>query len=267
MDEVLEGAHDMDEHFFNAPLRDNIPVLIGLLGVWNSTFMGYPSRAILPFAQGLQRLAPYIQQVDMESNGKSVAIDGVPLLHQSGEVIFGEIASNSNHAFFQLLHQGRVVPAEFIGFIESPRPIHNSTIPGETVSSHDEYMSNFFAQPDALAYGKTLVDLIQEGVPDGLREHMVFTGNRPSTSLLLTKLDPFAVGQLLAIYEHRTASQGFLWGINSFDTFGVELGKLLAKHVKAQLSASRRTGASVQGFNLSTSSLLEAYLNHGKATT
>ena len=264
MEEVLAGAHDMDEHFFNAPLRDNIPVLLGLLGVWNSTFMGYPSRAILPFAQGLQKFSPYIQQIDMESNGKSVAVDGVPLLHHSGEVIFGEIASNSNHAFFQLLHQGRVVPTEFIGFIESPRPI--KAVPGEIVPSHDEYMSNFFAQPDALAYGKTLVDLVQEGVPDGLREHMVFTGNRPSISLLLTKLDPFAVGQLLAIYEHRTASQGFLWGINSFDTFGVELGKLLAKHVKAQLSASRRTGASVQGFNLSTSSLLEAYLNHGKST-
>ena len=261
MNEFLRGAHDVDEHFFNAPLRDNIPVLLGLLGVWNSTFMGYTTRAILPFAQALKRFPAHIQQVDMESNGKRVAMDGVPLLHPSGEVDFGEPATNSHHAFFQLMHQGRVVPADFIGFMESQRPVD---LPGEAVSSHDEYMSNFFAQPDALAYGKTLVDLIQEGVPDGLREHMVFTGNRPSVSLLMTKLDAFAVGQLLALYEHRTATQGFLWGINSFDTYGIELGKLLAKHVKGQLSASRRTGASVQGFNLSTSSLLEAYLAHGK---
>jgi glucose-6-phosphate isomerase len=261
MNEFLLGAHDIDDHFFNAPLRDNIPVLLGLLGVWNSTFMGYTTRAILPYAQALHRFPAHVQQVDMESNGKRVALDGVPLLHPSGEINFGEPGTNSHHSFFQLMHQGRVVPADFIGFMESQRPID---LPGEAVSSHDEFMSNFFAQPDALAYGKTLVDLIQEGVPDGLREHMVFTGNRPSSSILMTRLDPFAIGQLLALYEHRTAVQGFLWGINSFDQYGIELGKLLAKHVRAQLSASRRTGASVQGFNLSTSSLLEAYLAHGK---
>jgi glucose-6-phosphate isomerase len=261
MDSFLRGAHDVDEHFFHAPLRDNIPVLLGLLGVWNSTFMGYPARAILPYAQSLKRFPAYVQQVDMESNGKRVALDGVALSHASGEINFGEPGTNSHHSFFQLMHQGRVVPADFVGFMESQRPID---LPGEAVSSHDEFMSNFFAQPDALAYGKTLVDLIQEGVPDGLREHMVFTGNRPSSSILMTRLDAFAVGQLLALYEHRTAVQGFLWGINSFDQHGIELGKLLAKHVRAQLSASRRTGASVQGFNLSTSSLLEAYLAHGK---
>ena len=262
MEEFLTGAHDMDEHFFNAPLRDNIPVLLGLLGVWNSTFMGYATRAILPFAQALKKFPAHIQQVDMESNGKRVALDGVVLLHPSGEINFGDPGTNSHHPFFQLMHQGRVVPADFIGFMESQRPVD---LPGEAVSSHDEYMSNFFAQPDALAYGKTMVDLIQEGVPDGLREHMVFTGNRPSSTILMTRLDAFAVGQLLALYEHRTAVQGFLWGVNSFDQYGIELGKLLAKHVHAQLSGSRRTGASVQGFNLSTSSLLEAYLAHGKA--
>jgi len=261
MSDFLDGAHDMDEHFFNAPLRDNIPVLLGLLGIWNSTFMGYTTRAVLPYAQSLRRFPAFVQLVDMTSNGKRVALDGIELLHPSGEITFGEPGNSGHHAFFQLMHQGRVVPADFIGFMESQRPLY---LPGEAVSSHDEFMSNFFAQPDALAYGKTLVDLMQEGVPDGLREHMVFTGNRPSSSILMTRLDPFSVGQLLALYEHRTAVQGFVWGINSFDQYGLELGKLLAKHVRVQLAASRRTGATVQGFNLSTSSLLEDYLAHGK---
>jgi glucose-6-phosphate isomerase len=259
--EFLNGAHDMDEHFFTAPLRDNIPVLLGLLGVWNSTFMGYTTRAILPFSEALSAFPAHVQLIDMESNGKRVAIDGVELFHPSGEIDFGETAGNSHHPFYQLMHQGRVVPADFIGFMESPRPVE---LPGEAVSSHDEFMSNFFAQPDALAYGKSLVDLIQEGVPDGLREHMVFPGNRPSSSILMTRLDPFSIGQLLALYEHRTAVQGFLWGINSFDQYGLEMGKLLAKYIRVQLAASRRTGATVQGFNQSTSSLLEAYLAHGK---
>lgn len=261
MDDFLDGAHDMDEHFFKAPLRDNIPVLLGLLGVWNSTFMGYTSRIILPYAQALRKFPAHVQLVDMESNGKRVALDGVELHHAAGEVNFGAPGTNSHHPFFQLMHQGRVIPADFIGFMESQRPID---LPGENVPSHDELMSNFFAQPDALAYGKTLVDLMQEGVDESLREHMVFTGNRPSSSILLTRLDAFSVGQLLALYEHRTAVQGFLWGINSFDQYGLELGKLLAKHVRVQLAASRRTGATVQGFNLSTSTLLEAYLAHEK---
>jgi glucose-6-phosphate isomerase len=259
--DFLDGAHDMDEHFFNAPLRDNIPVLMGLLGVWNSTFLGYTNRAILPFSEALDEFPSHVQLVDMESNGKRVALDGVELYHPAGEINFGQVAGNSHHPFYQLMHQGRVIPADFIGFMESPRPM---SLPGEAVSSHDEFMSNFFAQPDALAYGKSMVDLIQEGVPDGLRQHMVFPGNRPSSSLLLTRLDPFSVGQLLALYEHRTAVQGFLWGINSFDQFGLEMGKLLAKYIRVQLAASRRTGATVQGFNQSTSSLLENYLNHGK---
>eukprot|EP00980_Cylindrotheca_fusiformis_P029200 scaffold22750_cov209-Cylindrotheca_fusiformis.AAC.1 len=259
--EFLNGAHDMDEHFFNAPVRDNIPVLLGLLGVWNSTFMGYSARAILPYTEALRRFPAHVQVVDMESNGKRVALDGMELLHPSGELDFGAPGTNSHHPFFQMMHQGRVIPADFIGFMESQRPLD---LPGENVPSHDELMSNFFAQPDALAYGKTLVDLMQEGVPDGLREHMVFTGNRPSSSILMTRLDAFTVGQLLALYEHRTAVQGFLWGINSFDQYGLELGKLLAKHIRVQLAASRRTGATVQGFNLSTTTLLEAYLAHGK---
>lgn len=260
---IIAGAHSMDEHFFHAPLRDNIPVILGLLGVWNSTFLTYSSRAILPFSDGLTDFPAMVQHIDMESNGKRVALDGTPLLHRSGEVTFGGCAASVQHSFFQLMHQGRVVPADFIGFMESQQPID---LPGEAVSNHDELMCSFFAQPDALAYGKTLVDLIQEGIPEPLREHMVVTGNRPSSSVLLTKLDAFAVGQLLALYEHRTAVQGFMWGINSFDQFGIDLGKVMAKSIKAQLSASRKTGASVQGFNSSTSSLLDHYLAHGKSS-
>ena len=261
MSDFLNGAHNIDEHFFEAPLRENIPVLLGLIGVWNSTFMGYSTRALLPYSQALKRFPAHIQQVDMESNGKRVAVDGTPLPFQAGEVDFGEPGTNGQHSFYQLMHQGRVVPADFIGFMEAQTPVE---LAGEDVSNHDELMSNFFAQPDALAYGKSLNDLIQEGVPENLRPHKVFGGNRPSSSMLMTKLDAFGVGQLLAIYEHRTAVQGFIWGINSFDQYGVELGKVLANHVRAQLQASRKNQASVQGFNSSTSSLLEAYLSHKK---
>jgi glucose-6-phosphate isomerase len=257
MSDFLDGAHDMDQHFFEAPLRENIPVILGLLGVWNSTFMGYETRALLPYAQALKRLPAHIQQVDMESNGKRVAMDGTPLGFQAGEINFGEPGTNGQHSFYQLMHQGRPVPADFVGFCQSQKPV---SMDGEPVSNHDELMSNFFAQPDALAYGKTLVDLVQEGVPEELRQHKVFEGNRPSSSMLMTKLDAFSTGQLLAIYEHRTAVQGFIWGLNSFDQWGVELGKVLANQIRSQLQASRTSGASVQGFNSSTSSLLDAYL-------
>ena len=262
MSSFLDGAHDIDEHFFTAPLRDNIPVILGLLGVWNSTFMGYSCRALLPYSQALKRLPAHIQQVDMESNGKRVAMDGTPLPFASGEINFGEPGTNGQHSFYQLMHQGRVVPADFIGFCHSQAPVE---LEGETVSNHDELMSNFFAQPDALANGKTLNDLIQEGIPEELRQHKVFSGNRPSSSMLMTRLDAFAIGQLLAIFEHRTAVQGFIWDINSFDQWGVELGKVLAKQVRSQLSSSRKKmNASVQGFNSSTTALLEAYLSSKK---
>lgn len=260
MSSFLDGAHNMDEHFFTAPLRENIPVILGLLGVWNSTFLGYETRALLPYAQALKRLPAHIQQVDMESNGKRVGMDGSPLPFKTGEINFGEPGTNGQHSFYQLLHQGRVVPADFVGFMESPNPVD---LPGEVVSNHDELMSNFFAQPDALAYGKTLSDVIQEGVPEKLREHKVFLGNRPSSSLLMTKLDSYAIGQLLVIYEHRTAVQGFVWGLNSFDQWGVELGKALAGQVRSQVNKSRKSQAHVQGFNSSTTSLLETYLKHG----
>ena len=258
--DFLDGAHAMDEHFFESPLNDNIPVLLGLLGVWNSTFLGYSCRTILPYSSALRGLSSYVQKMDMESNGKRVAHDGKPLLHLSGEIDLGTTGTTAKFTLFQLMHQGRAIPADFVGFMESPRPID---LPGEAVSNHDELMSHFFGQPDALAYGKTLVDLIQEDAPERLREHMVCPGNRPSSSILMARLDAFAIGQLLVLYEHRTTVQGFLWGLNSFDNYGLDLGGTLSKKVRSQLSVSRKTGASVQGFNISTSTLLEHYLAHG----
>jgi glucose-6-phosphate isomerase len=259
MSEVLDGAHDMDEHFFHAPLRDNMPVIMGLLGVWNSTFLGYSSRAVLPYAHPLHRFPAYVQNVDMESNGKRVALDGVPLDYRSGEVNLGDV--HWQYMYSQLLHQGRVVPADFIGFIENKQGEPEDP---KELTRHDELMADFFAQPDALAYGKTMEDLVQEGVDQSLRPHMVFSGNRPSTSLLLTRLDAFSIGQLMVLFEHRTAVQGFIWGINSFDQFGLELSTMWANHVRSQLAASRKTDVSVQGFNASTSALLEQYLAYGK---
>lgn len=261
MQTFLAGAHNMDKHFFETPLRNNLPVLLGLLGVWNANFLKYSSRAILPYAQALVKFASHIQQVDMESNGKRVALDGTVLDYECGEIIFGEPGTNGQHSFYQLVHQGRVIPTEFIGFCESPTPVF---LAGEVVSNHDELMSNFFAQPDALAYGKSLADLEAENVLESLRPHKVFEGNRPSLSLLFPALTAYSCGQLLALYEHRVAVQGFVWGINSFDQWGVELGKKLAGDVRQQLAASRNATdtASISGFNSSTTSLLTRYLSH-----
>lgn len=257
----LDGAHAMDAHMLSAPLHANLPVLLGLIGVWNSTFLGYPARALLPYSQALSRLPAHIQQVDMESNGKGVTADGQKLPFQSGPINFGEPGTNGQHSFYQLLHQGRAVPADFIGFCESQAPV---ALAGEPVSNHDELMSNFFAQPDALACGKTAAELIAEGVPPALIPHKTFPGNRPSSSLLLRRLDAFAAGQLLALYEHRTVVEGFIWGVPSFDQWGVELGKVLAKQVRSQLVASRGAAAApVAGFNASTTALMQKYLAGG----
>jgi glucose-6-phosphate isomerase len=258
VEEFLKGAHDVDEHFLKAPLEQNIPVILGLFGVWNSTFLGRSNRALLPYCQAMLKLAPHIQQVDMESNGKRVTLDGEVLGFETGEVNFGEPGTNGQHSFYQLLHQGRVVPADFIGFTKSQQP---QSIPGEPVDNHDELMANFFAQPDALAFGKTPEEVRAEGVAESLVPHKVFPGNRPSNQLLVDgALTPFTAGQILAIYEHRTGVQGFVWGINSFDQWGVELGKVLAKQVRNQLSHSRKEKAPVKGFNPSTTRLLQRYL-------
>jgi glucose-6-phosphate isomerase len=257
MQEFLAGARSMDRHALTAPYERNLPVLLGVIGVWNSTFLGHPTRALLPYCQALLKFAPHIQQVDMESNGKRVGLDGSELPFASGEIDFGEPGTNGQHSFYQLLHQGRVVPADFIGFSASQHPL---VLPGEDVANHDELMANFFAQPDALAFGKTAAQCRAEGVPEALVPHKVFPGNRPSNVLLLERLTPYACGQLLALYEHRTAVQGFIWGLNSFDQWGVELGKVLAKQVRTQLAATRKSKAPVKGFNPSTTVLLKRYL-------
>lgn len=259
VEQFLAGAHAMDTHFFETPLRQNLPVLMGLLGVWNSSFLGHSARAILPYAQALMRFAAHIQQVDMESNGKRVSTDGTTLPYECGEIIFGEPGTNGQHSFYQLVHQGRVIPAEFIGFCTSPNPV---SLSGEPVSNHDELMCNFFAQADALAYGKTISELQAEGVSPNLQPHKEFPGNRPSLSLLFPSLTPYSCGQLLSLYEHRVAVQGFIWGINSFDQWGVELGKALAGTVRTQLKRARESGGPVTGFNPSTTNMLNKYLSH-----
>jgi glucose-6-phosphate isomerase len=254
---VLSGARDLDAHFLGAPLEQNLPVLLGLLSVWNTSFLGLPVTALLPYCQALLRFPAHIQQVEMESNGKRVLLDGTVAPFPTGGIVFGEPGTNGQHSFYQLLHQGRVVPADFIGFCRSQQP---ARVRGEPVDNHDELMANFFAQPDALAVGKTEDEVRKEGVPEALVPHKVFAGNRPSNALLFEELTPFTCGQLLALYEHRTAVQGFVWGLNSFDQWGVELGKVLARQVRSQLARSRRGGAEVEGFNPATTAGLRRYL-------
>uniref|UniRef100_A0A2N9GN38 Glucose-6-phosphate isomerase n=1 Tax=Fagus sylvatica TaxID=28930 RepID=A0A2N9GN38_FAGSY len=239
VEKFLKGASSIDQHFYSAQYEKNIPVLLGLLSIWNVSFLGYPAR------------------VSMESNGKGVSIDGVQLPFEAGEIDFGEPGTNGQHSFYQLIHQGRIIPCDFIGVVKSQQPVY---LKGEVVSNHDELMSNFFAQPDALAYGKTPEQLHKENVPPHLVPHKTFSGNRPSLSLLLPSLNAYNIGQLLAIYEHRVAVEGFIWGINSFDQWGVELGKSLATQVRKQLHASRTKGEPVEGFNFSTTTLLTRYL-------
>mmetsp|Transcript_7772 Transcript_7772/g.19032 ORF Transcript_7772/g.19032 Transcript_7772/m.19032 type:complete len:611 (-) Transcript_7772:419-2251(-) len=260
----LAGARDVDRHFLTTPLDANLPVLLGLLAVWQSSFQGYGTRALVAYSRALAKLAPHVQQLAMESNGKRVAADGTPLPRaEASEVVeFGEPGTNAQHSFFQLLHQGRAVPVDFVGFARSQAPVR---LPGEAVANHDELMANFFAQPDALAVGITAAQLRAQGVPEALVPHRLMPGDRPSTVLLFDRaVDAFATGQLLALYEHRVAVQGFIWGVNSFDQFGVELGKQLARRVREQLAASRAAGrggeGAVEGFNPSTERLLKRYL-------
>jgi glucose-6-phosphate isomerase len=263
--QFLDGARDIDQHFRHAPLENNVPALMGLIGVWNASFLGCHTNAVLPYCQALAKLPAHIQQLSMESNGKGVDLHGKPLPYDAGEIIFGEPGTNGQHSFYQLIHQGRTVPCEFIGVANGQQTVY---LPGEAVSNHDELMSNFFAQPDALAYGKSEREVQQENgySADPLAPHKSFSGNRPSLSLLLSKLDPYEVGQLLAIYEHKIVTQGFIWGINSFDQMGVELGKTLAKEMRGALSKARKEeqGASaVESLqtNQSTSRLLTSFFD------
>lgn len=225
--ELLAGYHAMDEHFRTAPLEENLPVILGMLGVWYNNFLGADSVAILPYDQYLHRFAAYFQQADMESNGKSTDRQGRRVGYETGPVLWGEPGTNGQHAFYQLIHQGtKLIPCDFIGFAQSHNPLGDH---------HAKLMSNFFAQTEALAFGKTAEALRAEGVPEGLVPHKTFEGNRPSTSILVRKLTPFTLGQLIAAYEHKIFVQGIVWNIFSFDQWGVELGKVLAKVILPEL--------------------------------
>ena len=225
--QMLAGFHEMDEHFRTAPLERNLPVLHGLIALWYATFMGAESIAVLPYDQYLHRFPAYLQQLEMESNGKSVTLDGDPVEHDTGAVIWGEPGTNGQHAFYQLLHQGtRFVPCEFIGFARSLNPIGDH---------HELLLANMVAQAEALAFGRSEEELRSAGVPDEQIPHRVAEGGRPSMTLLLDELTPAALGKLVALYEHRVFVQGVVWGINSFDQWGVELGKILAGNVAPEL--------------------------------
>ena len=224
--EFLSGFHVVDEHFRTAPLAANAPALLGLIGVWYSNFFGAQSRAVLPYSNDLSRFAAYLQQLTMESNGKSVRADGTPVSTDTGEIFWGEPGTNGQHAFYQLLHQGtRLVPADFIGFSQPTDDLPTADGAG---SMHDLLMSNFFAQTQVLAFGKTAAEIAAEGTPPDVVPHKVMPGNRPSTSILANRLTPSAVGQLIALYEHQVFTAGVIWGIDSFDQWGVELGKTQA---------------------------------------
>jgi glucose-6-phosphate isomerase len=237
-EQLLAGAHAMDEHFRTAPLERNMPVILALLGIWYRDFLGACSHAVLPYSQHLHRLPAYLQQADMESNGKSVRRDGERVDYATGPIVWGEPGTNGQHAFFQLLHQGtELVPADFLAAAESLTPLGDH---------HDKLLANFFAQTEALAFGKTAdearAELEREGLSgaelEALLPHKTFEGNRPTSSILFRRLDPATLGKLIALYEHKIFTQGVLWEINSFDQWGVELGKQLAKVILPQLAGA-----------------------------
>jgi glucose-6-phosphate isomerase len=227
--EMLGGFHAMDEHFRSAPFERNLPVLLGLLGIWYGNFFGAETHAILPYDQYLARFPAYLQQLDMESNGKRVDLDGRPVDYQTGAVIWGQPGTNGQHAFYQLIHQGtKLIPCDFLGFCQSLNPIGRH---------HDLLMANLFAQTEALAFGRTEAELAAEGVPPRLVPHRSFPGNRPSNTILAERLTPEVLGKLVALYEHKVFVQGAIWNVDSFDQWGVELGKVLAQRIVAELES------------------------------
>ncbi|MGW1891835.1 glucose-6-phosphate isomerase [Streptomyces sp. NPDC002004] len=249
--EMLDGFHLVDEHFRTAPPESNVPLLLGLLGIWYGDFHDAQSHAVLPYSHYLSKFTAYLQQLDMESNGKSVGRDGLPVEWQTGPVVWGTPGTNGQHAYYQLIHQGtKLIPADFIGFA-NPVPELEPAL----AAQHDLLMANFFAQTQALAFGKTPEEVRAEGVPEELVPHKTFPGNRPTTTILAKKLTPSVLGQLVALYEHKVFVQGAVWNIDSFDQWGVELGKVLAKRIEPALTE----GAEVPGLDGSTKSLVAKY--------
>ncbi|MFJ7043045.1 glucose-6-phosphate isomerase [Streptomyces sp. NPDC101112] len=249
--ELLDGFRTIDDHFRTAPPEANAPLLLGLLGVWYGDFFDAQSHAVLPYSHYLSRFTAYLQQLDMESNGKQVGRDGLPVEWQTGPVVWGTPGTNGQHAYYQLLHQGtKLIPADLIGFA---RPVAGME-PG-LAAQHDLLMANLFAQGQALAFGKTAEEVRAEGVPEEQVPHRTFRGNRPTTTVLAPELTPSVLGQLIALYEHKVFVQGAIWNIDSFDQWGVELGKVLAKRVEPALT----DGADVPGLDPSTAALVAAY--------
>ncbi|MEU1342587.1 glucose-6-phosphate isomerase [Streptomyces sp. NPDC005827] len=249
--EMLDGFHLVDEHFRTAPAEANVPLLLGLLGIWYDNFHDAQSHAVLPYSHYLSKFTAYLQQLDMESNGKYVARDGKEVEWTTGPIVWGTPGTNGQHAYYQLIHQGtKLIPADFIGFAE---PV--AELSGELGAQHDLLMANFFAQTQALAFGKTAEEVRAEGVAEELVPHKTFQGNRPTTTILARELTPSVLGQLVALYEHKVFTQGAVWNIDSFDQWGVELGKVLAKRVEPALTE----GAEVPGLDASTKALVAKY--------
>ena len=249
--DLLSGFHQMDEHFRTAPLEQNLPVLMGLLSVWYNNFFGSQTVAVLPYEQYLKRFPAYLQQLTMESNGKHVTLDGTEVSYQTGPIYWGEPGTNGQHSFYQLIHQGtKLIPCDFIAFAKSLNPLGRH---------HDMLIANVFAQTEALAFGKTAEQVKAEGTPDWLVPHRVFEGNRPSNTILADKLSPETLGKLVAFYEHSVFTQGVIWNIDSFDQWGVELGKVLAQRIIPELES-----AAEPGFNhdSSTNNLIRRYRKH-----
>ncbi|SEB54455.1 glucose-6-phosphate isomerase [Microbacterium hydrocarbonoxydans] len=255
--DLLAGFHDVDEHVRTTPLERNVPVLMGLLNVWYGNFHGAQSHAVLPYAQQLSRFPAYLQQLTMESNGKSVRWDGTPVTTDTGEVFWGEPGTNGQHAFYQLIHQGtRLIPADFIAFVNPAYPLSDG---GQDV--HELFLANFLAQTKALAFGKTAEEVEAEGTTGALVAARTFAGNRPTTSIFAPALTPRVLGQLIALYEHITFTQGTIWGINSFDQWGVELGKQLAMQIAPAIGGDE---SAIEAQDASTRALLAYYRENRK---
>jgi len=245
---MLHGFHQMDEHFRTAPFEKNLPVLLGLLGIWYNDFFGAQTVAVLPYEQYLKRFPAYLQQLTMESNGKHVTTDGSPVTYATGPVYWGEPGTNGQHSFYQLIHQGtRLIPCDFIAFAQPLQHLGRH---------HDILMANVFAQAEALAFGKTPEQVKAEGTPDWLVPHRVFEGNRPSNTIIATKLTPETLGQFVALYEHSVFTQGTVWQINSFDQWGVELGKVLAQRIIPELESPQEPSLN---HDSSTNNLIRRY--------